>query len=227
MKLSGAIFDLDGTLADSMDWWESVWDSLSLALFDGKPCRPNRETEEKMHTMVITECAKLLHAYYAREWNREIGADVLLQVMYGDLGEFYATRVTMKAGMRELVEHLYSLGIPMCIASASERENILIALRHFGIEHCFSRVFTCTEVGRGKRFPDIYEAALQYLGTPKETTWVFEDTYTAICTAKAFGLPTVGIYEAQESHYEEMKQAATVYIDKGESPKRLIPLIKA
>jgi len=60
MKINGAIFDLDGTLVDSMIWWETIWDVVSRAHFDGKPCRPDRETEEKLHTLAVGESVKLL-----------------------------------------------------------------------------------------------------------------------------------------------------------------------
>lgn len=226
MKLEGAIFDLDGTLIDSMPWWETIWDVVSAAHFQGKPCRPAREVEERMHTLFVEESVWLLCDYYARELGVEIRFDDLLFTINNDIDDFYRTRVGLKAGVRELLQALHERNIPMCVASASERESILVVLRGCEIEHYFSSIFTCSEVGKSKTSPDIYLAALNGLGTPIETTWVFEDAFTALNTASNAGLHTVGIYESQESRYEEMKRKADVYVDRGETVAKLIPMLE-
>ena len=197
MKIQGAIFDLDGTLIDSMTWWETIWDVIGAAHFNGRPCRPDRATEERMHTLFVEESVKLLRDYYARELGVEIEYDALLETINRDIDDFYRTRVGLKAGVRAFLQELHERKIPMCIASASERESILTVLRVCGVDHFFSHVFTCSEVGKSKTSPDIYEAALQTLGTPRDTTWVFEDAFTALQTARSAGLRTVVIFEAQ------------------------------
>ena len=226
MRIQGAIFDLDGTLIDSMPWWETIWDVVSAAHFGGRPCRPDRATEERMHTLFVEESVRLLCDYYARELGVEIAFEELLNTINSDIDDFYATRVGLKPGTRELLQALREREIPMCIASASERESIMVVLRGCGIDHYFSQIFTCSEVGKSKTSPDIYLAALKGLGTPRDTTWVFEDAFTALNTASNAGLHTVGIYEAQESRYEEMKQRADVYVDRGETVAKLIPMLE-
>ncbi|MBE6553177.1 MAG: HAD family phosphatase [Ruminococcaceae bacterium] len=226
MKINGAIFDLDGTLVDSMIWWETIWDVVSRAHFDGKPCRPDRETEEKLHTLAVGESVKLLCGYYAEKMGVVIDAADLERTLNDDIDDLYRNRLKPKRGVPEFLSYLHQKGIPICVASASERENVEIALACCGLDRFVSHIFTCTEVGKSKSYPDIYYTARNTLGTPMESTWVFEDAYRAICTATAAGFHTVGIYEAQESHYDEMKQTATVYVDRGESMEKLIPLFE-
>lgn len=226
MKMHGAIFDLDGTLIDSMPWWETIWDVIGTAHFGGSPCRPRREVEERMHTLFVEESVKLLCDYYASELGVKIEYDALLETINRDIDDFYRTRVGLKAGVRAFLQELYERKIPMCIASASERESIMTVLRGCGVDHYFSHIFTCSEVGKSKTSPDIYEAALQTLGTPRDTTWVFEDAFTALQTARSAGLCTVGIFEAQESRYEEMKRTAHIYVDRGETMEKLIPMLE-
>ena len=82
-----------------------------------------------------------------------------------------------------------------------------------GLGQYFSAVFTCTEVGAGKGRPDVYEAALSALGTPRENTWVFEDSLFAMRTAKAAGFPVAGVYDAaQDEVQQEVRALADCYI---------------
>ena len=73
----------------------------------------------------------------------------------------------------------------------------------------------------GKDKPDIYLAALEYLGTPKDETWVFEDAYIAIHTATELGLHTVGIYDAENFGQDKIEREATVYVGEGETLMKL------
>ena len=91
----------------------------------------------------------------------------------------------------------------------------------------FSRIFTCVEVGRDKSHPDIYLQAMAHLGTPQETTWVFEDAYTALCTAKRAGFHTVGIYEYEEVRGEEMERESEIYIPRGARLDSVLSILDA
>ena len=68
----------------------------------------------------------------------------------------------------------------------------------------------------------MYLAALKYLGTPAEETWVFEDSLVALRTAKSIGMPVVGIFDAYNFGHEEMKEISDYYIDDGEGLDKLI-----
>ena len=97
-------------------------------------------------------------------------------------------------------------------------------LSRLGIADYFSEVFCCKDVGRGKRFPDIYNHALGYLGTKKEETLVFEDAVYAGRTLSANGFVSVGIEDANttESEREEVKTLATYYIDSYANWKKIL-----
>ena len=224
MRIDGAIFDLDGTLIDSMPWWDSLWEVISAAHFGGRPCRPKREIEEQMHALFLEEAVALLRDYYAEALGVDLAGEALYETIKHDIDDFYRTRVDLKAGVRDFLQALHEQNVPMCVASASERDSITSVLKHCGIDRYFSRIFTCSEVGKSKTSPDIYHAALAFLGTPYDTTWVFEDAFTALHTASSIGLHTVGIFEAQESRYEEMKRTATLYLDRGQTMQDLIPV---
>ena len=98
-----------------------------------------------------------------------------------------------------------------------------IVIKRFGLDAYFSRIFSCGDIGKGKEFPDVFEQAHVYLGTPKDSTWVFEDSVTALQTAVKAGFQTVGIYDAYAFDEQRVKELSTVYIARDESLERLIP----
>ena len=91
-----------------------------------------------------------------------------------------------------------------------------------GLRKYFGKVFSCVDIGAGKDKPDIYLAALDFLGTAKEDTWVFEDAYIAVHTAKELGLNVVGIYDAQNFGQDKIEKEADIYIAGGETLEKLI-----
>lgn len=77
-------------------------------------------------------------------------------------------------------------------------------------------------MGKGKEFPDVFIAAHSYLGTLKESTWIFEDSIVSLETATKAGYQTVGIYDKYNFGLERVKEISTVYIGKDESLTKII-----
>lgn len=92
----------------------------------------------------------------------------------------------------------------MCVATATDESLVKACLKRLGLLEYFKEIFTCRNVGAGKEQPDIYEAALQRLGTLKEKTFVFEDVLHAVKTAKQAGFPVAALYD--ESSREDWKE---------------------
>ena len=107
----------------------------------------------------------------------------------------YQNYVVVKDGAREMLDKLYNNGVKMCLATATDRSLVVEILKRLDIEKYFSRIFTTREVGKGKAFPLIYEVALEYLGTPKDETFIFEDAFYAIKTAHDNNFKVVGVYD--------------------------------
>ena len=217
MNIKGAIFDMDGTIADSMVFWDELWSLIGNAYRDGKPFRPTAEDEEKMRTMTTMGVCEVLHSNYGMGQSPEE-----IYGVYADaLVDFYASTVQPKPGAVEFIEYLHSMGVPMCIASGSAANLVELFLNRTGLCKYFGKVFSCVDVGAGKDKPDIYLAALDFLGTPKDETWVFEDAYIAIHTATGLGLHTVGIFDAENGSQDKIKDEATIYIAEGETLEKL------
>ena len=101
----------------------------------------------------------------------------------------------------------------MCIATATDRYQVEAALKRCGMESFFSEIFTCTDVGHGKDEPIIFQKAMDYLGTTRANTVVFEDAYHAAKTAKDDGFITIAIFDSYETKQAELHSVLDCFIE--------------
>lgn len=204
MNIKGAIFDMDGTLLDSMVEWRTLGSRYISSL--GKPVEDG--LEEKLSSLEYPKNREYMKEHYCPEKTLEEINDGMLQCM----ADFYHDEVELRPYVKELLEELKSRGVKMCVASATPKWMCEIALKKVGIDGYFSEVFDVPSVGKGKNFPDIFEKALSYLGTKKEETPVFEDAHYSIKTCKAANFPVIAIREKTEPKQEEIKELADIYL---------------
>ena len=216
-NIKGAIFDMDGTLIDSLIVWNEIWDAIGER-YGKKGFRPSDEDDKAIRTMTLSTCCDFIHQRY------DLGScgKELYDYMNEICEVFYAERVLLKDGVTEFLDHLASKGVKMIVATATALDLVMIAYRRCGLDKYFSEVISCATIGKGKDQPDIYLLALEKLGTPKEETWVFEDSATAVVTASKIGLPTVGIYDDYNYGQDVLQSTANYYIAKGETLEKLI-----
>lgn len=205
MMIKGAVFDMDGTLLDSMPVWEHASERYLLE----KGIVAEEGLSEILFSMSMRQGAE----YVKEKYGLREDIDTIVAGVNEIVFTAYEKEVQPKEGIRELLEELRGRGIPMAVATSTDRPMVEAALKRTGLEAYFARVFTCTEVGAGKVRPDIYDAAAQFLGTKPGETWVFEDALYAIKTAKAAGFPVAGIYdETSRREQEEIRALADVYL---------------
>lgn len=217
MKMKAAIFDMDGTLVDSLMLWDVFWREAGIRFLNDPTFHPSEADDKAVRTVTLRDAMHLIHDRYG------LGADgdELFHFVNAIITDFYATKVQLKEGVREWLEYCKAQGVRMCIASATVPELIGIALRYCGIEGYFEKIFSCGVLGKGKEEPDIYLAAQAYLGAEAKDIWVFEDSLTAIETAIGIGMHTVAIYDRYNFGQERMKEIADAYIADGETLMKL------
>ena len=207
MKITGAIFDMDGTLLNSMDYWALVADEY-LQTF-------GISSGEDTSRFFLENGMKAWHTYCVEKFGLNATFDEAKRRIYDFMDEKYDTVIDVKEGAREMLDALLAKGVKMCLATATDRASVEKILKRLGIEKYFSRIFTSGEVGAGKREPKIYQVALEYLGTDKETTYVFEDAIYAMRTAYGAGFRVVGVYDKNVYETEdEVRANCHVYLDK-------------
>lgn len=215
--IKGAIFDMDGTLIDSLCLWDIIWSAFAKE-YGRENFRPSDEADKAIRTMTLKDGMQMIYDLY------QIGesGEALLKFTNEIIRKFYAEEVQLKEGVREFLDCCQSRGIKMCIASATGPKLLQIAIDHCDLGEYFTEILSCAKIGKGKDQPNIYLAALECLGTTKEETCVFEDSAVAIDTAHKLGLKTVAIYDKFNYGQEQMQKTADVYIADGETLMRLI-----
>ncbi len=187
MKISGAIFDLDGTLLDSMPVWQDI--GIKYLKLIGKT--PREDIYEALRPVSLVQAAEYLIA----EYDVNLTVAEIIDNVNKLIAHFYTDIIPIKPGVKEFLARLQQNGAKMCVATAADRWLVEAALRRNQVLDYFLEIFTCTEVGCGKDNPHIFYQALKSLKTPKEETYIFEDSLYAIKTAKAADFKVIAVYD--------------------------------
>ncbi len=205
MDFKGLIFDLDGTLLDSMSIWETAGEDYIRSL--GYEVEP--DLRRTLTTMSLVQCAEYLQQKFALPMTVE---EVINGINKSVEGKYFYD-VQPKEHVIPFLERMYSKGMKMCVATATDRYQVEAALKRCGMSKYFGEIFTCSEVGSSKNEPHIYDRAREYLGFGKDEVAIFEDAYHAAKTAKNAGYYVVGLADKYERHQEELKTLADVFVD--------------
>lgn len=213
--IKGAIFDMDGTLLDSMPVWEHACERY----LEKKGIVAEKNLSEILFSMSMGEGAE----YVKKKYELTEAVDEIIDGVNAIVYEAYEKDVVPKPGVEAFLQQLQEAGIPMVVATSSDRAMAEVAFERIGLSPYFKQIFTCSEIGAGKSKPDIYFAAAECLGTKPEDTWVFEDACYAIETAKNAGFRTVGLFDATSAKDSEQIQAiADVY---AKSMEDVLPML--
>ena len=203
--LNGAIFDFDGTLFDSM----FIWDTAGEVYLRSIGIEPREDLQKVLKPMSLLQSATYIRECYQISLTVEEIMDGVNRTVEG----FYFHTVQPKEGVVAFLEQMKKQGVRMCIATATDRYQVEAALKRCGMESFFSEIFTCTDVGHGKDEPIIFQKAMDYLGTTRANTVVFEDAYHAAKTAKDDGFITVAIFDSYETKQAELHSVSDCFIE--------------
>ena len=206
MRLQSAIFDMDGTLLDSM----FAWDNLATRMLRSLGYDPEPDLQEKVKDLTVWDGAK----YCKDTYHMPQTVDEIVAMTNAQMVDFYRNHVQAKPGVQKFLSLLKIEGVWMYIATNTDRYLVELALKKAGIADYFRGILTCGEVGIGKKeSPEIYERAMRRLRSTKKDLVIFEDALHAIKTAKAAGFRVAAVYDpSAEADQVEIRQLSDYYI---------------
>ena len=205
-KFGHAIFDMDGTIMDSMPAWKDLGKDYLIA----KGIKAPENLNESLSAMSMTESAN----YFRKEFGIRDCVKQIISDVNGLIEDKYRYEMSLKPYVKEYLAKLKRDGVIMCVVTASPVQLAEAALRRLEVLQYFSFVVCCDEVGVGKREPDSYYLALRKMRAEVSDAVVYEDADYAMKTAKDAGFYTIGVYdESACKSKEEMQLLCDRYID--------------
>ncbi len=204
MNITGAIFDFDGTVFDSMH----IWKGVKFQFFDRIGLVLNEEQREEFKKLFLLDAIELAKTRF----DLKMTDKELFDEFFTLIKEKYLADTKPKNDIIEFLEKLKAKGVKMGIATATGEPALIAVLEKFNMLHYFEEIYSTYTVGASKTEPRVYDVVLNELGTEKETTWIFEDALYAAKTAKKAGYNVVGIYDKSEPEQEELKNLVDIYI---------------
>lgn len=205
-KIKGLIFDLDGTLVDSM----KIWKKLLPDFLANYGLTASEEMKKKVTFMTLTQSS----AYVAEEFPQllmtgENIRDIWMDIIY----EEYKSEIKLKPGAREIMETAKKKGIKLALATACAKNLTEICLKNNGVYDMFDEIVFAEEIGCGKDSPAVFEETLKRLDCKAEEVLLFEDILMAVKTAGSIGIKTIVIEdESAAADRDEIKRTAYGYI---------------
>ena len=187
---------MDGTLIDSMPYWNTLSPDY---LASRGITRSTEGLVERLRTMTMPEAC----VYLKREYELPESPEELLKELNGVMRRHYEEEKKKKKGVRQHLELLTQQGAELCVVTATALPLVRLCLERLGVVRFFSFLMSCEEVGCGKDSPDAFLEAARRLGADPHEIYVYEDSLTALRTAKEAGFKTVAVYDPYSGGWDE------------------------
>lgn len=177
-----SIFDVDGTILDSME----VWNTLASQYVQSLGMVPEKNLDEIVSDMSLEQSATYLKNHYKINKQEER----IISEVLNFISDFYEYEVNLMPGFKEFISHYDSINV---IGTSSDEELVKIALNRLAVLNYFEDIITCSKVNKSKNDPDFYLACAQVLKQRPEDIVVFEDADYCIDVARKVGFKVIKI----------------------------------
>ena len=159
-----SIFDVDGTILDSME----VWNTLASQYVQSLGMVPDKNLDELVSDMSLEQSATYVKNHYKINKQEER----IISEVLNFISDFYEYEVNLMPGFKEFISHYDSINV---IGTSCDEELVKIALNRLAVLNYFEDIITCSKVNKSKNDPDFYLACAQVLKQRPEDIVVFED----------------------------------------------------
>lgn len=204
-NIEAVIFDLDGTLVDSMSIWAKI-DEEYLGNFGLSV--PEKLQEDITH-LTLTETA----LYFKENFNIENTIEDIMSTWHDMAFYHYSNTIKLKDGVIPYLKSLKDMNIKIALATSNSIPLLEATLKNNGIYDYFDAITTTEEVKKSKDNPDIYLLSAKKLNVSPQRCLVFEDIVQAVNGAKLAGMKVYSVYdESSKSQKEELIRLSDRYI---------------
>lgn len=177
-----SIFDVDGTILDSME----VWNTLASQYVQSLGMVPEKNLDEIVSDMSLEQSATYLKNHYKINKQEER----IISEVLNFISDFYEYEVNLMPGFKQFISHYDSINV---IGTSCDEELVKIALNRLAVLNYFEDIITCSKVNKSKNDPDFYLACAQVLKQRPEDIVVFEDADYCIDVARKVGFKVIKI----------------------------------
>lgn len=203
--MKGAIFDMDGTLVDSMYYWGKNF----IKKLDEENISYPDDVLNIITPMGIKMCCKYMH----NDLGHPKSPDILYREIEDVMSVEYATNIPTKPFAMEYLKKLKEQGVKMCVLSASTHRMIEASAKKCGYFDLMEFVMSCEEIGISKSNPEIFKLVAEKMGLSVEDITVFDDNEIAVKSAKKAGAKVCAVYDKTSEEYKkEIMAVADKYI---------------
>lgn len=201
----GYIFDLDGTLLDSMSLWGRVYSETLSALGVAEPA----DYVRAVNKMSVADGAR----YTVESLGLSVSPEQIVEMWKATAHKEYRDNIQPKNNAEKLLKRLAALGKSIGVATALDSSLYVPCFRRLNFDAMFRSVTTVAEVGKDKRYPDVYLVECEKMGLTPDRCAVLEDSITGATSAKRGGFYTVGVFDADaDCTPQEMQAVCDRYV---------------
>lgn len=203
--MKSIIFDMDGTLADSM----VMWRSLGIDYLKSHGVDITSEDAQEM----TTQSLKMSSSYMKEKFNLSLTPDEIYNDMKHIAEDFYEHHCTLKHGAKDVLDRFYEEGIPMMLGTGTPEEFFDPFLKREDMFKYFGEIATCDGLNLKKDDPRFFLTCCEMAGFDPNETVLIDDAYFAIIAAKEAGLTTICMYdETNDNMLRELSLKSDLFI---------------
>lgn len=204
--IEAILFDLDGSLVDSM--W--IWKNIDIEYLGRFGISLPEDLQSKLDGMSFSETAE----YFKKRFHITDSIEQIKNDWNRMAWDKYANEVPLKKGAYEFLLYCKEQGIKLGIATSNSRELVENVLHVHGVYDYFNSIVTGCDVERGKPSPDVYLAAARKCNVDPSKCLVFEDIVQGILAGKAAGMKVCAVEDDYSKHQiEEKRRLSDYYIN--------------